>query len=116
LMFTNGGSIQAVDGSRTVALQSYKPGVWYTFSLTADAGSGKYSVSIDGKPVLRDAAFAESVLSLARISFRTGPYRGSPARNVDPEKILTDLPGVDDPARPAIYYLDDVMAGGDSTK
>jgi hypothetical protein len=114
LMFTDSGSIQAVDGSRTVDLQSYKPDTWYTFSLTADAGSGKYSVSIDGKRVLNGAAFAESVLSLERVSFRTGAYRPSPARNIDPEKILIDLPGADNPVQTATYYIDDVTAVGDN--
>ncbi|MGH9666793.1 MAG: hypothetical protein ACRD9L_20410, partial [Bryobacteraceae bacterium] len=116
LMFTNGGSIQAINGSRTVTLQSYKADTWYTFSLAADTGSGKYSVAINGKRVLNEAAFAESVLSLERISFRTGPYRTGPARTIDPEKILADLPGADDPKKLATYYVDDVICNANSLK
>lgn len=112
LMFTNDGTIQAADGSRTVTVQSYKPGTWYRVALNADAETGKYSVSIDGKPVLRDAAFEESVLSLERISLRTGMYRASPPRTLDPEKVLTDLPGADNEEKPSTFYLDDVTVIG----
>jgi hypothetical protein len=46
------------------------------FQIDADADSGRFSVSIDGDTVLRDAAFAESAAPLQRISFRTGAWRG----------------------------------------
>ena len=109
LIFANDASIQAVDGSRTVTLESYKPDTWYTVSIAADTQTDNYSVSIDGKSVSKDLRFAESVLSLERISFRTGPYRTGPARTIDPEKIKTDLPRADDPERLVTYYIDDVV-------
>ena len=36
LMFASDGRIMAVDGSRLLALQSYKPDTWYRFDLTVD--------------------------------------------------------------------------------
>ena len=35
LIFASDGRILAVDGSRTIALQSYKPDTWYQFALTS---------------------------------------------------------------------------------
>jgi hypothetical protein len=116
IMFTAGGEIQAVDGSRVVTLQRYTAGTWYRFALIVDAAGDSYELSIDGKRILKKAAMAESVKSVERISFRTGEYRTGPARNVDPEKVLTDLPGSDEQASPAAYYIDDVMAEGRSVK
>ena len=91
-------------------LQPYKAGTWYRFELKVDAASDSFSVAIDGKPVLKRAAAAESVKSVERISFRTGEYRLGPPRALDPEKVLTDLPNPDDPLRAATYYIDEVVA------
>jgi hypothetical protein len=46
------------------------------FQINADADRGRFSVSIDGAAILRDAPFAESPAPLHRISFRTGAWRG----------------------------------------
>ncbi|MEO7141979.1 MAG: hypothetical protein ABI165_00585 [Bryobacteraceae bacterium] len=110
LMFTGSGRVETEDGSRTIALASYQPGKWYTVDLRVDAPGDAFTVSIDGKPMMKKIRFAESVLSVERVSFRTGPYRTGPARDVDPEKIKTDLPDADDPAPEATYYIDDVAA------
>ena len=110
LIFANDGRIMAVDGSRTVALQSYKPDTWYQFTLTVDTKSDSYGVSIDGQPTMRKAAMAESALSVERLSFRTGEFHNGPSRATDPEAIFTDLPGPDEPAPLATYYIDDVTA------
>jgi hypothetical protein len=110
LMFASDGKIQAVDGSKTIALQSYKPNTWVKVGLSVDTRSDSYSVAIDGTPVLGKAAFAESVLSVERLSFRTGPYRTGPSRATDPEQIHVDLPGADEPERAVTYYIDDVTA------
>lgn len=111
LIFT-GGRIQAVDGSRTVTLQPYRAGVWYRVALDIDAAGDRFAVTIDGKPALKKAAMAESVKSVERISFRTGAYRAGPPRSLDPEKVLTDLPGADEPEAAATFYIDDVTATG----
>ena len=61
-------------------------------------------------PTMRKAALAESVLSVERLSFRTGEFHGGPTRSTDPEAVFTDLPGSDEPAPLATYYIDDVTA------
>jgi hypothetical protein len=110
LMFTGDGKIEAVDGSKTIALQPYKPNTWMNVGLTVDTKTDSYSVAIDGTPVLKKAAFAESVLSVERLSFRTGEYRTGPSRTTDPEQIHADLAGADEPERLVTYYIDDVVA------
>ena len=84
--------------------------------FTADTARDSYGVAIDGKQVGKAAAMAESVKSVERISFRTGEFRTGPARTVDPEKVLTDLPGADEPERWRAYYIDDVVAEGRSKR
>jgi len=116
IMLATNGEVEIANGSQTVKAASYTPGKWMAFKIDYDAVNGKFSVAIDGKPVLRDAAFAEPVQALQRISFRTGPHRnvrldqsGSGHGNeghyyvghIDP---MTDRPLKD----PAIFYLDDV--------
>jgi hypothetical protein len=60
---------------------------------------------------LKKAALVESVLSVERLSFRTGEYRTGPSRSTDPEQIHVDLSGADEPERRVTYYIDDVTAG-----
>ena len=110
LMLTDGGGIEAVNGGKAERLASYARDRWYDIRIEANARRDRYSVWIDGKPALTDARFAESVLSLERISFRTGAYRPNPSRSTDPEKVVEDLPHPDDPDREAVFYLDDVSA------
>ena len=108
LIFTSEGKIHAVDGSKTIALQSYKANTWMKVGLSVDTKSDSYSVSIDGIPILKKAALAESVLSVERLSFRTGEYRTGPSRTTDPEQIHVDLAGADERQAPVTYYVDDV--------
>jgi len=109
LVFAPSGEIVALDGSKTRTLQSYKADKWYKIDLDVDTADDSYSVAINGKP-LGKAAFAESVLSVERLSFRTGEFHAGPARNVDPEKVTADLTGADEPERLATYYIDEVRA------
>ena len=58
---------------------------------------------------MKDAAFAEAVLSVERISFRTGPYRNDPGRQLDRyDPGLKDLPGADEPVNEVVFLIDDV--------
>ena len=110
------GEVEIANGSQMTKAAKYAAGKWLAFKVDYDTSSGKYSVAIDGRPVLRDAAFAEPVQSLQRLSFRTGPDRTRctvciKQRNdwffghIDPR---TDRPLKD----PAIFYLDDVSSQG----
>ncbi len=110
LSLTGSGQIECVNGAKSVALQPYRAGQWYAVQIKLDTARDTYSVAIDGKPALTNARFPESVLSVERLSFRTGPYRLNPSRQTDPEKITTDLPHPDDPERQAVFYVDDVEA------
>lgn len=110
LMVTDGGRMEAANGGKTAQLCSYKRDRWYDVRIESNTKRDSYSVWIDGKPAMLNARFAESVLSVERISFRTGPYRPNPSRQTDPEKILDDLPHPDDPGREAFFYIDDVTA------
>jgi len=113
VVFAGDGQIKAMNGSKLEDVAPYQAGKWYSVGLKVDVGRGVYSVSIDGKPVLNNAVFAEYVQSVERISFRTGVYRTAPARTVgskqrDEQPDVTD-PNPDAPEPLAVYYIDDVM-------
>ena len=114
ITLASNGQLEIANGTNTAKAGSYTAGKWLTFKIDFDATSRKYTVSVDGRPVLQNAPFAEPAQSLQRISFRTGPYRTlCPIcikqrkdfffGHVDPE---TDRPL----KKPASYYLDDVWS------
>jgi hypothetical protein len=64
--------------------------------------------------MLSQAALAEAVKSVERLSFRTGPYRDIPNRTTPNEDPVPPLPGADEKVSKAIYYVDDVKVSGES--
>jgi hypothetical protein len=115
------GEVEIANGSGMMSVMKYVPGKWLVFKIDYDTRSQKFTVAIDGRAVLRDAAFAEPVESLERISFRTGPYRkvrldqsGSGHGNEKHYYVGHIDPETDHPLKnPAIYYLDDVWSQSD---
>lgn len=109
LRFDKDGQIKAIDGGNVVAAAPYMRDTWHAIEITVDAVPfGHYALAIDGRTVLREAALAEAVRSVERLSFRTGPYRDEPTRHTDNEKKAPPLPGADDPVPAAVFYVDDV--------
>jgi hypothetical protein len=95
------GKINAMNGINTVEFASYAANQWMTFQIEADAAVGKFAVTIDGKPVLKDAAFAQPAPSLGRLVFRTGhpSVVGKPATI----SVTNDVP-----IAPATYLIEEV--------
>jgi len=93
-----------------------KTGNWYDVMLKLSVSSQKYHLLVNGKEAISDIPFAETVESLERIVFRTGPYRGYvPPEHVDeampkPAGLESeDMPGADEKAPLSVYWIDDVM-------
>ena len=108
IRFDSDGKIKATNGSRQVDIQNYKTGLWYDLKISVSANPfGSFSLSVNGKEMLKDAALAESVLSVERVSFRTGEYRNLPNRRTPNEVTEPPLPGADDKVPPTIFYIDD---------
>jgi hypothetical protein len=113
VVFAGDGKIKAMNGSQLEDIAPFQADKWYSLRLKVDVPRGVYSVSIDGKPVLNDAVFAEYVKRVERISFRTGVYRTAPPRTVG-SKLRDEQPDVtnpnpDAPEPPAVYCIDDVV-------
>ena len=83
LVFGEDGRVQALDGNSRADAGLYKAGSWYRFEIAVNAIGNHYDLSIDGKPVIRQAAFAEPAASIERLSFRTGEFRTEPTRKTD---------------------------------
>ena len=109
ISFDSDGIIKASDGSRKTVVLPYKTGLWYHLKLTVDANLyGSYSLMINGKELLKNAALAEAVKSVERISFRTGAYRDLPDRTTPNQEDTPPLEGADVPLSASEYYVDDL--------
>lgn len=109
LVFNTESRIVARSGREEVILQPYQPGQTYRFEIDIKVSlAGSFSVSIDGRKALENAALAEAVLSVERISFRTGEYRTQPTRLTPNQDPAPPLPGADEPVAESVYVIDDV--------
>ncbi|HUX59505.1 MAG TPA: hypothetical protein VMV77_21205 [Bacteroidales bacterium] len=108
LIFGDDGHLQVADGSKMVNVGAYKANRWYTIEVAVNATEGKYDLSLDSKLLVRQAAFAESVSTVERLSFRTGTFRTEPTRETD-RYAGGDLPNPGDPSQAAVYNIDEVI-------
>jgi hypothetical protein len=109
LALTDDGSIEATNGSRRLTIGEYEPSQWYEFELTIDATPfGSFSLVVNGQTLLADAALAEAVLSVERVSFRTGAFRMRPTRRTESEVSEPDLEDADEPVPAAVFHIDEV--------
>jgi hypothetical protein len=109
LVLAEDSRIKSVNGAELKTLAAYQPGEWHDVEIKADADQGRFDVSLDGKPVVSAAAFAEYAKSVERISFRTGAYRNEPTLR-SPSETAPDrtTPNPDLPVAPAVFHVDDV--------
>lgn len=83
-----------------------KAGEWLNYKIHADCAAGKYSVAVNGREVVKDAAFAEPSSMVYALSFRTGEYRGNPRG-----RAKRDIPNTEEPLAKVTYRIDDVKTG-----
>jgi hypothetical protein len=81
-----------------------KAGAWLNYKIHADCAAGKYTVAVNGREVLKDAAFAEPSSMVYALSFRTGEFRGKPRG-----RARRDIPNSEEPLAKVAYRIDDVM-------
>jgi hypothetical protein len=79
---------------------------WLDFKINADCATGKHTVVVNGREVLKDATFAESSSIVYALSFRTGRYRNKPG-----QRAKRDIPNTDEPLHKVMYRIDDVRTG-----
>jgi hypothetical protein len=109
IRFESDGILRANNGSRETVLLPFKCGLWYDLKLSIDASLyGSYSLSVNGKEIIKNAALAEAVKSVERISFRTGAYRDLPNRHTPNQEDAPPLEGADVQVPAAKYYVDDL--------
>ena len=105
IILTDAGRVQAINGDRTIDLMSYETNNWLSFKLDVNCSTGKFSVDIDGRPLLENASFAEKTGTIERIAFRTGEYR----QMVPPNKQEKDLPNAGERVKEAVFNLDRLL-------
>jgi hypothetical protein len=107
LALTAEGVLTAENGRKRENLGTYAAKTWLDLELDVDTRSRRYTVRLGGKTVLENAAFAERVETVERLSLRTGPYREYPYLTTKNETD-DDVANPDDPEPLAVYYVDDV--------
>ena len=93
------------DGRMTpVDITPYKADVWQRFNIHADCTTGNYTVSLNGREIIKDANFAESSSMIYALSFRTGN------KNISTRGVVKqqDLPNTEEPSAKISYRIDDV--------
>jgi len=80
-----------------------KAGEWLNYNIQADCATGKFSVSVNGRQVVKDAAFAQASPTLYALSFRTGKAHARPRG-----RAKRDIKGVERPVEKVVYCIDDV--------
>jgi hypothetical protein len=100
------GTISAISfGDKTSNVGSYNPDHWLAIKIDADTATGKYSLTLDGKPVATDLDCAQSASTLDRLVFRTGDYRSRISGSAQTKWIN---PATDKPTTPATFWVSDV--------
>ncbi len=114
IRFDTDGIIKASVGCKESVVIPFKEGVWYDIKLNVDASLyGSYSLTINGKELLKNAALAEAVKSMERISFRTGAFRNIPNRSTPNQEAAPPLEGADVPVNASEYQIDDLIIVSD---
>lgn len=93
---------------------SIETGRWHRVELELDSAKGRYSVSIDGKPIHTNLNL-EHPGAIERLVFRTGPWRMDVRQLImdkaepgAPGVYDGDLPGADAKVAAGIYLIDDL--------
>jgi hypothetical protein len=103
------GAIRVANGNTTTPVGKYAENRWHELEVTIDVPKGQYSLTVGRVPVIQNVAFAEAVLSVERLSFRTGAYRNEPTRQLDRyDPKLKDLPDADTAVAETVVSVDDV--------
>jgi len=91
---------------------------WLTVRLDINCTAGNYDLTLNGNVVGREVKFAETVETVERLVFRTGPYRGDVrAIFVEGEHATLgytseDRGGADQRVPLSVYWIDNVKTSG----
>ncbi|WP_198675204.1 sialidase/neuraminidase family protein [Pleomorphovibrio marinus] len=107
------GNLTAQEGAEVKIISQVELDKWHHLKIQAEAKPmGDFSLWFNGQKLLENAALAEAVKSVERISFRTGKYRDLPNRKTPNEDPEPPLPGADEKVPLGIFYIDEVKISG----
>jgi hypothetical protein len=88
-----------------VDVTPYEANIWNDFRIHADCSTGKYTVAMNGREIIKDANFAQPSNMVYALSFRTGD------KDIRTRGIVKfkDLPNTEEPLAKVSYGIDDVM-------
>lgn len=107
--FDSTGRLVVTDGGTEKVVQTYTADQDYTLTFQVRLTNGSFDLSVNDRQVVRNAALAEAVKSVERLSLRTGAYRDLPNRKTPNEEVHPPLPGADEPVPAASFDIDDVI-------
>ena len=112
LSLAEDGRVRVATGEGEVNAAPYRAGEWLRFSLTLDTSTARFDLALNGQKLVSAATLAEAAATVERLSFRTGAFRPEPTRQTDRYGVLDDLPDLDKPVSPAVFYLDELVIEG----
>jgi hypothetical protein len=88
-----------------VDVTPYGANIWNDFRIHADCSTGKYTVAVNGREIIKDGNFAQPSTMVYALSFRTGD------KDISTRGIVKfrDLPNTEEPLERIHYLIDDVM-------
>jgi hypothetical protein len=108
-------AVKANSGDSISTVAPFTKGQWLEVSIHAEVDNKLYSLTVNGKTLVKNASFADAKLvsSLQRLEFRTGPYRlNAPLSHIKEPQMNDGLPGADEKLFPSTFYIDDVVIRG----
>lgn len=107
--------LYAVNHQRRSNPHELPNGRWVSLEIAIDCAAQTYSAAVDGAAIQSNLPFNEPASNVARLVLRTGPWRGiPPVETWDHGAVVPflfdsqDMPGVDIPADPAVFWIDDL--------
>jgi hypothetical protein len=90
------------------ALGAYRADEWLQVAIGVDTITHRWSLMLDGRPVLQAAPTIAPIRSVERLVFRTGPRRREPTLETN-RLAGEDLPHADEPVLPAVFCVNAVQ-------
>ncbi|MFD0677054.1 MULTISPECIES: hypothetical protein [unclassified Paenibacillus] len=109
VVFDSNGYIRVLNQGYYVDVHPYEAGVWYDVAISVDAVLQNYELAIGG--IKKKFRFFAPVLSVERITFRTGPVRREP--HLETRVQGGDVGDGDEPVPEAHFYINLLETNGE---
>jgi hypothetical protein len=109
LAFKNNGTVHVRDGADWKESTTSETDRWLALEIRIRADDGVFDVVINDDVVAREYRFFEDVHTVEHLLLRSGAFRTSPTRQMDPQELRIDEEGADEPVELSSFLVDRVL-------